>query len=328
MSITKRKHKHRRIRSKKRRGIKNWSSYNKGLKKRGDITIWFTPDAIKKWYYKGKKGHGGHLLYTDHTLLICRTIGMVFRQALRQQEGFVNSLLKILKGSIKAPDYSVVSRRSGGIQKELYTLKTELDKARGSRSGCVEMIVDSTGIKIYGEGEWMTKKHKTKVRKSWMKLHLSAEKDGWINANTLTDHLTSDTSQVAPLRAQIKKEIDRFTGDGAYDSRELFMHLMDKNSVPPELIVPPKKGAILSDNSEFMQRNDHIIFMDKHGRDAWEIKSGYTMQSKAENTFFRFKTIIGRKLASRVSKNQQTEANLGCLILNKMHLCGMPKYES
>ena len=159
-----------------------------------------------------------------------------------------------------------------------------------------------------------------------MKLHISCDKDSWINASTVTDHLTSDTSQVSPLRHQIDSSINEFIGDGAYDSLGVFKKLIDKNEHPPDLIVPPIKRSVMSTHPEFKQRNDHISFINDYGRDVWEMTSGYTMQSKAENNVFRFKTIIGTKLASRLPKNQNTEANLRCLILNKMTLCGMPKY--
>ena len=140
------------------------------------------------------------------------------------------------------------------------------------------MVVDSTCIKSYGEGEWMNKKHKTKARKSWMKLHMSSEKDSWINACTLTDHRTSDASQVGPLRYQIDMNIDEFIGDGAYDSKRVFKSLIDTNERAPVLIVPPIKGAVISPDPEFKQRNKHISFISKYGRDKWEIASGYTMQ--------------------------------------------------
>jgi hypothetical protein len=326
MSCTKRKTNKQVARKKKPRKIQNWRKYSEGLKSRGDITIWISQSAINQWLYTGPRGHGGHFRYSDHTILICRSVGMVFHQPLRQQQGFVDSVLKLKGIDLKAPDYTVISRRSGNLQKELGRLKSELDKARGSNNGPVTMVVDSTGIKIYGEGEWMTKKHKAKVRKSWVKLHVSSEKDSWINASTVTDDRTSDTSQVGPLRDQVDSEVDEFIGDGAYDSRGVFKGLIDKNEHPPKLLVPPIKGAVISTDPEFKQRNDHITFIDSHGRDVWEMTSGYTMQSKAENNFFRFKTISGRKLASRLPKNQEIESNLGCLILNKMTLCGMPEY--
>jgi hypothetical protein len=326
MTCTKIK-KNKKIKGKKRtHKIDNWSQYNNGLKSRGNINVWISQDALKKWHYSGPRGHGGHYVYSDHTILICRTIGMVFHQPLRQQQGFVDSILDLLKVELNAPDYTVISRRSGGLQEELGRLKSELDRARGSSNGSVTMVVDSTGIKIYGEGEWMSKKHKTTTRKSWMKLHISSEKDSWINASCLTDHVTSDTSQVGLLRDQIESDIDEFIADGAYDSKHVFKSLIDTNERDPVLIVPPIKGAVISPDPEFKQRNKHISFIRKYGRDIWEIVSGYTMQSKAENNFSRYKTMIGRKLASRLPKNQRTEANLGCLILNKMTLCGMPKY--
>ena len=327
MCCTKRKKAKTKALKKKVKKTANWKRYNNGLKSRGDITVWISEDALKEWHYKGKRGHGGHFIYSGHTILLCRTIGMVFHQPLRQQQGFVDSLLKLLKSTLKAPDYTVISRRSRSLKKELDRLKSELDRARGAHNGPVDMIVYSTGIKIHGEGEWMTKKHKTKARKSWRKLHISSENDSWINASTLTDHLTSDTSQVEPLRNQIDAEIERFIADGAYDSKPVFKKLLDRNDSPPDLIVPPVTGAVISKQLEFNQRNDHILFIDKHGREAWEMASGYTMQSKVENNFFRFKTIIGRNLASRLPENQNTEAHLGCLILNKMTLCGLPEYE-
>ena len=139
--------------------------------------------------FKGKRGHGGHYIYSDQAILICRTMGLVFHQPLRQQQGLISSLVSLLNIPLDVPDYTVISRRSGGLNNELNRLKSELDKSRKSGSGKVDMIVDSTGIKIYGEGEWMRQKHRTKTRQSWRKLHFSTDSDGWINAMILTDHL-------------------------------------------------------------------------------------------------------------------------------------------
>ncbi len=131
MCCTKKKKNKQIARKKKYRKIQNWRKYNSGLKSRGEITIWISPSAIKQWHYNGPRGHGGHFIYSDHTILICRSIGMVFHQPLRQQQGFIDSIFKLKKVDLKAPDYTVVSRRSGGIKEELGLLKSELDKARG-----------------------------------------------------------------------------------------------------------------------------------------------------------------------------------------------------
>ena len=230
---------------------------------------------------------------------------MVFHQPLRQQQGFVDSLLTLFKINLTAPNYSVVSRRSSGLRTQLNTLKSDLDKARQSKSGKIVMIVDSTGIKIYGEGEWMSKKHKTKVRKSWRKLHISCDTDSWISGSTVTDHRTSDTSQVGALRDQLDSDIDRFIGDGAYDSKGVFNNLIDKNDHQPELIVPPMDVAVISSDPEFKQRNNHISFINDYRPNMPE----------AVKTYTSIELLVGMSINFAISSIYSPTISFMCVVL-------------
>jgi hypothetical protein len=185
------------------------------------------------------------------------------------------------------------------------------------------MIIDSTGLKIYGEGEWANVKHGTKYKREWRKLHIAVDKSGDIQAVSLTNRRTSDSSQVSVLQEKVKENVDCFVADGAYDSKPIYRSFIKRNP-STVIIVPPKKTAVLSKDIILNQRNNHINYIQEHGRESWEETSGYAQQARSENTMFRYKTILGGKLSARVFESQENEVILGCSILNKMASFGMP----
>jgi hypothetical protein len=186
-------------------------------------------------------------------------------------------------------------------------------------------IVDSTGLKICGQGEWHSRKYGEKRYKRWKKLHIGVDKHGWIIATKVTEGYEQDPSQVPNLLDQVDREIDCFVGDGIYD-REPVYEAVQQHSSGASMVVPPRKDAVLSSDSTraLSQRNQHISEIEKMGRSDWRRRSGYYLQSHVENAFYRFKRIIGGRLRSKRGKAQEREALIGCSILNRMLEIGRP----
>ena len=193
--------------------IRNWKQYEAGLIQRGSISFWINDDTIDQWNPEAKdKTRGRQEEYSDLAIQICLTFRLLYRQALRQTEGFINSLLKLMDLDLICPDHTTLSRRSQTLKE----LQEQLKKVQKKES--IHILIDSTGLKIYGAGEWEEAKHGKGRRKGWMKLHLAIDENSKeIEASTLTDHLTSDASQVKPLLDNVDSEIGDVKADGAYD---------------------------------------------------------------------------------------------------------------
>jgi len=299
--------------------LRNWPEYNNALKTRGSILMWVDPNC--DWIFSGKRKPGGKIIYSDLAIEMYLQVCKVYHLALRQGEGFMGDIMKLLRLDLPIPDYTVISKRAKKLDIKLKRFSQE---AANSRNKTTYMIIDSTGLKIYGEGEWANVKHGTKYRRDWRKLHISVNKDGDIQAVTLTDRHTSDASQVPILQDQVCEKVDVAITDGAYDDKAIYASFLERNP-STRIIIPPRKTAILSEDSILEQRNKHIHYVRKYGRDSWEENSGYSQQARAENTMFRYKTILGGKLSARIFESQQNEVVLGCSILNKMASFGMPK---
>lgn len=298
--------------------LKNWPEYNQGLKQRGQILIWVDPRC--DWLYTGKRKPGGKIIYSDLAIEMFLRVRQVFHIALRQSEGFITDIMKLLHLELPVPDYTVVSRRAKKLE---IKLKRYGKKSKQQNKGPTYMIIDSTGIKTYGEGEWANVKHGTKLRRDWRKLHVAVDQNGTVQAVELTDRYTDDASQVEPLHKKSGEPVDVVIADGAYDTKDVYSNFIS-NTKHATIIIPPRKSAVLSDDTVLSQRNQHIDYIHTHGRDKWEKRSGYVKQSRAENTMFRYKITFGDKLHARSLKSQKNEAILSCSILNKMASMGMP----
>ena len=191
----------------------------------------------------------------------------------------------------------------------------------------IHILVDSTGLKVCGLGEWQETKHGLQKRKTWRKLHLAIdEKTGDIVASELTTNKEDDPSQIPALLDQIEEDIESIAADGAYDKQDVYDVLETHQQGPIRVIIPPRKDAVLSENActSPTSRDKHIISMKEDGRLKWQKETGYNRRSLAETAMFRYKVIIGGQLRSRNFENQKTEARIGVAILNKMTNLGMP----
>ena len=300
--------------------VTNWSAYNKGLKQRGSLTLWISEDVAASWNYVGEAQRGGQYEYSDACILTLLTLKVHFRLAFRQLQGFAESILGLMKIDLKVPCYSQICRRQKGLPVPLL-ISDRFKKGEG-----VHVVIDSSGLKIYGECEWKVRKHGYSKRRTWRKIHLALEeKTGEILAQVLTDNKTDDASVLPTLIEQIEAEgvkIGKTGADGAYDTTECWEMLISKNIEP---IIPPRENAVYwgdeNDQIGDHPRNHALQKIDEGGLEAnrkgWKIESGYHRRSKSENGFFRWKTILGEKMYARKTENQQTEAAVKSAVLNR-----------
>ena len=299
--------------------VKNWSEYEKALVQCGSITFWLSDGYEQTWLYAGEKQRGSQYAYSDKAIEIMLTIKEVFHLTNRGVEGFVRSLFAMMDIDLPVPDHSTLSKRGK-------TLKVNLPK---KSSGSLNIVLDSTGLKIYGEGEWKVRKHGYSKRRTWRKLHLGGNPDtGEILAVVLTENSLSDDAVVKEMLEQIEETLLSCAGDGAYDKRKVYKAL-NEHSPEADILIPPRKNAHIwrhgNSKEERHKRDENIRYIRKHGRKTWKEDSGYHIRSLAETIMFRLKTIFGDKLSARLLETQVTQALIRCLALNKMTHLGMPE---
>ena len=299
--------------------VTNWRAYDASLRQRGSLTVWFTEEAIAAWRAEPRTTRGGQPWYSPLAILTALTLRTVFRLALRQTEGLIGSILHLLGLDLAVPDHSTLSRRAETL---------EMPRPRSSPgSGPVHLLVDSTGLKLGGPGEWLTEKHGTKLRRSWRKLHLGVDADtGEITAAELTTNDVDDGSQVGPLLDQVEGAMASLTGDGAYDRDDVY-GAVTKRHPNAAVVVPPRQGAVPSTSAETdpTQRDRHLQLITEHGRMAWQKTSGYNARAKAEAAVSRYKRVIGDALRSRTDDRQASEVAIAVRVLNRMLELGRPK---
>jgi hypothetical protein len=293
--------------------VENWREYNDALRQRGNITFYFTDDAIAKWNSERVSGQRGRPQeYSTHAIECCLMIRQVFRLPLRQTEGFMCSMVEMMGLDLFIPDYSCISKRSIGLK-----LKRLIDSIEPG-SYC---LVDSTGLKVYGKDEWHQEKHKVKARRSWCKLHLAIDENHQILTSDLTENSVGDTTALAGLLNQIE-DVKTFMGDGAYDGDTIYQQIIEKQP-HADIVIPPPKNAV-ANASEHDIRNQHVDVINERGRMAWQKETGYGLRALVELAMLRYKTLIGPKLKARKLSQQKTEAAVSVRVLNIMTALGMP----
>jgi len=278
---------------KKRKGkykVVNWSDYNKSLISRGDLSIWFTKDSLSNWFEERSTNmdRGRQREYSDTAIKTIYVLRQVFNLRLRQAQGFTKSILLLLGKELEVPNYTTVSRRFREVSVDFLTQKP---------LGKVNLILDSTGIKVVGEKEWINYKYKLRQRRVWRKLHIGVTDDGTIIAGEVTELRDSDIATVPYLLGQVATEVEQVVGDGVYYRSRMQKCLNDyENTKNANFIGPAGDG-----------------------------RQNYGNRLKVEETFSRYKRVIGNKFKAQDFKGQQNEANISLFILNAMKDIGMPK---
>jgi hypothetical protein len=313
--------------SKKDYRVRNWRDYNEALVNRGSITFWFDEEAIKKWHVKGEesRGRGRPKEYNDIAILCGLTLKAVFRLTFRSVEGFVSSIIKKLNLSIKAPDYTLLCKR----QKNLNVSLPRKPLSPGEK---LVILVDTSGLKVFGEGEWKVRQHGYVKHRLWRKLHLAINEKHEIESFELTELGVQDCEGFDLLIKNIDKEIDSAIGDGSYDRFRCYELAQENNF---KLITPPQKNAATSyetrkkkkrvSKEALEKRDEAVMGVRKLGAKAWKEQTGYHRRSLAETAMFRMKTLIGNRLTTKLIANQKTETAIWCRALNKMTTLGMPR---
>lgn len=297
--------------------VANVAEYNESLRQRGDLTVWVSDDVAKTWSSPRRKTRGGQALYSDLAIEICLTLRVVFRLPLKQTQGFMRSIVKLMGLELVVPDYSTLSRRGKGVK---------VAQKRRASNKPVTLIVDSTGLKMHGGNDWCTEKHGgKKPRKTWRKLHIALDP---VTGDILTEELTTehvgDETALPDLLTNIDADVGRFLADGAYDGQGVVDCLVDKFGPEIEIIVPPPKNAVHGANA---QRNQHMAAIAEQGRMKWQTEAGYNQRSQVEAQISRWKQVIGDHLKARDFDNQIVEARVAAKALNRMTALGRAEYE-
>jgi hypothetical protein len=307
------------VKPKEKYRLTHWPAYNQGLKQRGSLTLWLSDEVAQQWYHQGQRQKGGRIIYANACILLLLTLKVTFKLPFRQLEGFACSLMTLLQLDLQIPSYSQICRRQKGLPVPIGLCKGLLDEP-------VHLVIDSSGLKVYGEGEWKVRQHGVGKRRIWRKLHLAVdEQTGQIMAHQLTEKETDDASQLPELVEKIQQrsvQVNKVGADGSYDTFETYQYLI-KGQMEP--IIPPRMNAawwvdqhdVLLDHP----RNRALEHIDQGGlnvsRKQWKQQSGYHRRSKAENAFFRWKTIHGPGMYARKIHNQHTEAAIKVAVLNR-----------
>jgi hypothetical protein len=294
--------------------IRNWSEYDAALKQRGSLTFWIDEAVIVGWINAQKSGRrGGSKHYSDGAIALMATVQALFNLPRRQTEGFLESLFALMGVDLPVPDHSTLSRRMGKVAVEMPVAPSQ---------GGIPVVVDSTGVKVYGEGEWKVRQHGIDKRRTWRQLHVGVnEATGEILAAVASTNNVSDDEAFADLLKGIEDEIEieQISGDGAYDKRKCYAEIAARGATPT---IPPRKDAAQwqddPQTGEVHPRNQILDRIEAVGRQHWKQESGYHRHSLAETTMFRFKTIFGGMLRRRRFDNQAVELFLKCAALNRM----------
>src|SRR5919112_458979 len=306
--------------------VTNWADYDASLRQRGSLNVWFTDEAIVAWKAQPRTTRGGQPWSSELAILTALTLRAVFRLALRQTEGLIGSIMGLLGLDLAVPDHTTLSRRAATLEIPRPQSSSSTDAGDGAEP--VHLLVDSTGLKLCGSGEWLVEKHGSRTRRSWRKLHIGVDANtGQIVAAVLTDHDGDDGSQTGPLLDQITGSLASFTGDGAYDQEGVYTSVGERHPAAA-VIVPPRATAVPSKaaESEPTQRDRHLELMAERGRMAWQKASGYVKRARAETAISRYKRVIGDGLRSRTDERRATEVDVAVHGLNRMRELGRPNY--
>src|SRR5262245_4198673 len=260
--------------------IRNWNEYNAALKKRGSLTVWVSSDAVENWTTDELTGEpGASPTYTDLAIETMATIQAIYGLAGRQTQGFLQSVFELMKLNLTVPDHSTLSRRRRQLE---ITLPVKY------LSNSLHLVVDSTGVKVYGEGEWKVRQHGVGKRRTWRKLHFCVDEATLeIVSVVASTNNVSDAEALPDLLPDVPGEIEQVSADGAYDQRRCYDTL---NKHEAKAAIPPRKGAKIWQHAyskaERHVRDDNLRRIRKVGRKGWKRESNYHRRSLPDSVKF------------------------------------------
>jgi IS5 family transposase len=298
--------------------LRNWSQYNKALVRRGSLTLWLSDEIISQWRetkHTGKRG--APRIYTDTAILCMATLEEVYHLPLRATQGLMLSVIKLLGIKLAVPDYTTLCRRRRSLEVAL---------PRRKKQEPLHMVVDSTGIKVYGEGEWKVRQHGYTRRRTWRKLHIAVDEATCEFVAVVVSNNSFKDSQLLPdLLAQVDDELSQVSADGAYDSRNCYDVIRERKA---RAAIPPQKRAHIwqhgNSKAERHIRDENLRRIRRVGRAAWKRESNYHRRSLAETQVFRVKMIFGERVSARSFSGQAAQLLVRCAALNRMTHLGMP----
>jgi IS5 family transposase len=296
--------------------IRNWSDYNKALVGRGSLTLWFDEEAIESWLNHERSGKRGKpRLYADACILCMLTLKAVYHLPQRSTQGLISSLMQLMGLALPIPHHTILSKRAKSL---------EVSLPRQRRDQPIHLVVDATGFKIFGEGEWKVRVHGYSKRRTWRKLHIGMdEATGEIVAAVASDKDMADKHVLPDLLAQIDEEIAQVSADGGYDYTTCYEAIAERKA---RAVIPPRRNARLHPKDERLRARDrNIKTIRRVGRKQWKKRMKYHRRSLVETAFMREKCIFGEKLSARKFDNQATEMFIRCATLNRMTHLGMPE---
>jgi hypothetical protein len=292
--------------------VTNWPEYDRALVQRGSLTIWFDEVFLQEHWRPAPTGkRGAPFRYSDVAIQALLALKAVFDLPYRMVEGLASSIVRLLGLALPIPDHTLVSRRAK-------TLRVEIP--RRSRTEPIHLVVDSTGLKVYGEGEWKVRQHGAGKRRTWRKVHLAVDakvKD--VLAVEVTTEQWTDSEVFAGLLEQIEDPITQIDADSAYDTRAVYAAAAERGA---DVVVPPREKAVpwAADHPRTQALADIAV----QGLSAWKRARGYHHRSLAENAMYRLKQLFGNRLACRRFETQVTEVHVRVAALNVMTYLGMP----
>ncbi|QQX89740.1 IS5 family transposase (plasmid) [Cupriavidus necator] len=298
--------------------VKNWPAYNAGLIARGDVTMWIDESALTRDTEIALGKRGRPCIYSDAVIQMLLELKQVFRLPLRALQGFACSLRKLAFADLPVPNYTTLSRRAQDLHAVLPAQRSD---------GPLYLVVDSTGLKVFGEGEWKVRKHGYSKRRTWRKVHLAMDANtGQICAALMTHQDVGDADVLPELLDQLPPDtpIDTIGGDGAYDSKQCHAAIAGRAAQPS---IPPRDGAMPWPEATpgAAWRNAVIDAIAKSNRREWKKASGYHRRSLVENLMYRLKTLTGHSLWAREIGSQATEVSVRVGVLNRMAALARPQ---
>ncbi len=292
--------------------VTNWSAYDRALVARGDITCWFDQEAItQRWTPEPTGQRGAPWRDSDGSIQTLLVLKQVFHLPSRALEGFGRSLMCSMELDLPIPDHTHLSRRARALTVQI---------PRQERTGPIHVVVDSTGLKVFGEGEWTVRQHGAGKRRTWLKVHLAVDahaKD--VIAVAVTTAAWTEGEVFGDLLGQVEGTIEQMDADGAYDTREAYDVAAQHQAT---LVVPPREHAVAWEADH--PRTQALAEIQEKGLAPWKKDAGDHHRSLAENAMDRLKQLFGTGVASRRFDAQVNEVHARIAAMNRMTDLGMP----
>lgn len=300
--------------TKRRYRIRNWRDYNSALVRRGSLTLWVEQGVVNRWRDTAAPvRRGRRRFYSDLAITCALTLREVYHLPLRSTQGLVSCVLRLLGSDSPAPHYSTLSRRAASLEVKLPRLS----------KGPLHLTVDSTGVKLYGEGAWKVRLHGAEKRRTWRKLHLLVDhRTQEAVGCSISEQYVLDRKELPGLLDEVEGEVAEVLGDGAYDFQDCYRAIHARGA---RSVIPPQVRARVRVGVEFRDRNAAVLRGREVGRDEWKKEAGYHRRSLAETAMMRLKTIFSGKLKAREWRRQVTELRVRCATMNRMTRLGMPQ---